>query len=188
MGRKASRGRICLITGIYSVFSPLSRDLSSLLKKSSQALAKEKKCHGLWRQTRGGRSLPLCLSLPVLATPSYGTVMPILSLCPAYACKSPSRGHRDGYWEPRVTMTMTYLCDSSDEGSYSISPRLQQCLKGGSHMRNSTQLLSLYSHVCTWGGGGGREKHLCPSFAYVHSSATSCDLSLYRVGPGDMLI
>lgn len=49
-------------------------------------------------------------------------------------------------------------------------------------------IIPIYSLVCTWVGGEARDKHLCPSFAHVHSPATSFDLSLYRVGPGDTLI
>lgn len=61
VGRKASRGRIRLITGIYSVLSPLSRDLSSLLRSLHGLLQKKRKCHSLWRRIRGERGL---LSLP----------------------------------------------------------------------------------------------------------------------------
>lgn len=106
VGRKASRGRIRLITGIYSVLSPLSRDLSSP-KKPSRTLAKEKEMPQPLEANKGRGGSPLCLSLSVLATPSHGIIMLTFSLCPAYACKCPSRDHSDSCWELCMTMTMT---------------------------------------------------------------------------------
>lgn len=116
VGRRASGARICLITGIYSVFSLFSRDLAS----------RPKSLHGLLRRKRnatafGGKQgetggLPLRLLLFMLATPSHGILMRTLSLCPAYACKSPSRGHRDDYWETvHGSDKDDHLCDGADE-------------------------------------------------------------------------
>lgn len=130
VGRKASRGSIRLITGIYSVFSPLSRDLSSLLRSLHRLLQRKRNAtaFGGEQGERGGS--PLCLLLSVLATSSSDTIMLTLSLCPAYACKCPSRDRSDSYWEQCMTMTMTpYPWDAMV--SVPTSPSSQQSLKVG---------------------------------------------------------
>lgn len=72
MGREASRERIHLITGIYSVFSLLSRDLSSLLRSLHRLLQRKKNATAFGGKQGETGGLPLCLLFSVLATPSHG--------------------------------------------------------------------------------------------------------------------
>lgn len=86
VGRKASRGSIRLITGIYSVLSPLSRDLSSLLRSLHRLLQRKRNAtaFGGEQGERGGS--PLCLLLSVLATPSRDIIMHSTLQCSHSAC------------------------------------------------------------------------------------------------------
>lgn len=122
VGRKASGTSICLITGIYSVFSPFSRDLSSLLRSLHGLLQRKRNATAFGGKQQETGGLPLRLSLSVLATPSRGIIMLTLSLCPACACRSPSRARRDEYWEAvHGSDKDAHLCDGSDDCPYPLT-------------------------------------------------------------------